>query len=148
MVSNKSLVSGPRFPKRQSLLSALRASHLNTPTIASRTYLVNIRNARTNPPRSPNGLNAMSTNARASTTNGHAPTTSSSMPEKSYFESQRELLVGEIAQVSLQPTYLHPSPILIHLISVSIFLSNPSATPSSFCSPSTRETLTNARVLR
>ena len=43
----------------------------------------------------------MSTN-RASTANG-----AQSAPEKTYFEQQRELLVGEIAQVNTPPHISH-----------------------------------------
>ena len=53
----------------------------------------------------------MTTPHRGSTTNGTHP--SSHMPEKTYFEQQRELLVGEIAQVrphTVNPPLPPPSP--------------------------------------
>jgi hypothetical protein len=52
----------------------------------------------------------MSTNNRASTTNGTAAN-ALNMAEKSHFETQRELLVGEIAQVCTSPLPL-PFPLL------------------------------------
>lgn len=62
----------------------------------------------------------MSTN-RASTANGAQPA-----PEKTYFEQQREMLVGEIAQVSMPARLLAaPSPAPCH----------PNTTPESRARP-------------